>query len=50
MSLLLRLQRFTDHTGLTRDPVFADNVLFWLLEDSRPDRGETRRASSAGER
>ena len=26
---------FTDHIGLTRDPVFADNVLFWLLEDSR---------------
>jgi hypothetical protein len=23
-----------DHLGLTRDEVFRDNVLFWLLEDS----------------
>jgi hypothetical protein len=26
---------FTDHLGLTRDPVFTDNVLYWLLEDPR---------------
>lgn len=29
---------FTDHIGLTRDPGFADNVLFMLLEDPRPWR------------
>lgn len=27
---------FTDHLGLTRDPAFSDNVLFWLLEQPRP--------------
>jgi hypothetical protein len=26
---------FTGHLGLTRDPVFTDNLLFWLLEDAR---------------
>lgn len=26
---------FTSHLGLTRDPVFTDNLLFWLLEDDR---------------
>jgi hypothetical protein len=26
---------FTDHLGLTRDPAFADNVLYLLLEDPR---------------
>jgi hypothetical protein len=26
---------FTDHLGLTRDPVFTDNLPFWLLEDAR---------------
>ena len=25
----------SDHLGLTKDPVFEDNVLFWLLEDQR---------------
>lgn len=24
-----------DHLGLTRSPVFRDNVLYWLLEDPR---------------
>ncbi|MBZ0115218.1 MAG: hypothetical protein K8J08_22380 [Thermoanaerobaculia bacterium] len=27
---------FTDHLGLTRDLIFTDNVLFWLLEQPRP--------------
>ncbi|MEO0983095.1 MAG: hypothetical protein AAFX03_10635 [Pseudomonadota bacterium] len=26
---------FADHLGLTRDPAFTDNVLYWLLEDPR---------------
>jgi hypothetical protein len=26
---------FQDHLGLTRDPTFTDNVLFWLLEQPR---------------
>ncbi len=26
---------FTDHLGLTRDMVFTDNLLFWLLEEPR---------------
>ena len=26
---------FTDHLGMTRDPAFADNVLYLLLEDRR---------------
>lgn len=26
---------FTDHLGLTRDPVFTDNVLYYLLEQPR---------------
>ena len=26
---------FTDHLGLTRDPVFIDNILFYLLEQPR---------------
>ena len=25
----------TNHLGLTRDPIFTDNVLYWLLEDPR---------------
>jgi pimeloyl-ACP methyl ester carboxylesterase len=29
------LMLFTSHLGLTRDRVFTDNVLFWLLEDPR---------------
>lgn len=29
---------FTDHLGLTRDPVFTDNLLFWLLEAPRSPR------------
>jgi hypothetical protein len=29
---------FDDHLGLTRDPVFTDNVLFWLLEQPRARR------------
>ena len=24
---------FTNHLGLTKDPIFTDNVLYWLLED-----------------
>jgi hypothetical protein len=35
---------FTDHLGLTRDPVFTDNVLFWLLERSPARREESVRA------
>ncbi len=27
---------FTNHLGLTKDPMFTDNVLHWLLEDPRP--------------
>ena len=23
---------FSDHLGMTRDPIFTDNLLFWLLE------------------
>lgn len=30
---------FTDHLGLTRDMVFTDNVLFWLLEQPRGTKG-----------
>jgi len=26
---------FTDHLGLTKDPAFTDNVLYWLLEEPR---------------
>lgn len=26
---------FTDHLGLTKDPIFTDNVLFFLLEQAR---------------
>ncbi|MCH9674129.1 MAG: hypothetical protein K0U93_22010 [Gammaproteobacteria bacterium] len=26
---------FSDHLGLTKDPAFVDNVLYWLLEDPR---------------
>lgn len=26
---------FSDHLGLTKDPAFADNVLYWLIEDPR---------------
>ena len=26
---------FTDHLGLTNDPVFTDNVLYYLLEQPR---------------
>jgi hypothetical protein len=26
---------FSDHLGLTQDEAFADNVLYWLLEDPR---------------
>ena len=29
------LMLFTNHLGLTRDPIFVDNVLYWLLEDPR---------------
>lgn len=28
----------SDHLGLTEDPAFADNVLFWLLEEERKNR------------
>lgn len=28
---------FSDHIGLTQDPAFSDNVLYWLLEDPRQD-------------
>jgi pimeloyl-ACP methyl ester carboxylesterase len=39
---------FTDHLGLTRDPAFADNVLFLLLEARSPaaDFGGSVRAGS----
>jgi len=26
---------FTDHLGMTRDPIFTDNILFFLLEQAR---------------
>lgn len=26
---------FRSHLGLTKDPVFIDNILYWLLEDPR---------------
>jgi len=29
---------FSDHLGLTTDPAFADNVLYWLLEEPREIR------------
>lgn len=29
------LMLFTNHLGLTKDRVFTDNVLCWLLEDPR---------------
>jgi hypothetical protein len=29
------LMLFTNHLGLTKDRIFSDNVLFWLLEDPR---------------
>ncbi len=31
-----------NHLGLTRDPAFTDNVLYWLLEDPRTDLRQTR--------
>lgn len=31
---------FTDHLGLTRNMVFMDNVLFWLLEKPRSSAGD----------
>lgn len=31
---------FEDHLGLTRAPAFIDNLLFLLLEEPRPARGE----------
>jgi len=40
---------FTDHLGLTRDPAFSDNVLFWLLEQPRsrdPRSPNARRPAS----
>jgi len=35
---------FSDHLGLTQDDAFADNVLYWLLEDprTRPTQGGRR--------
>ncbi|MGF1462130.1 MAG: esterase/lipase family protein [Maricaulaceae bacterium] len=30
-----QLLLFSDHLGLTKDPAFSDNVLYWLLEDPR---------------
>lgn len=29
------LMLFTNHLGLTKDRIFTDNVLYWLLEDPR---------------
>ncbi len=29
------LMLFTNHLGLTKDRIFSDNVLYWLLEDPR---------------
>ncbi|MDA1274559.1 MAG: hypothetical protein O2960_10990 [Verrucomicrobia bacterium] len=26
---------FTDHLGMTRDPIFTDKILFFLLEQAR---------------
>ncbi|MEN8807941.1 MAG: hypothetical protein ABF291_10715 [Desulfobacterales bacterium] len=28
---------FSDHIGLTKDPAFTDNILYFLLENPRPD-------------
>ncbi len=37
---------FCSHLGLTRDPVFTDNLVFWLLEDARGQQRPTRRAGT----
>jgi hypothetical protein len=34
---------FSDHLGLTQDDAFADNVLYWLLEDPRTRMTQRRR-------
>jgi hypothetical protein len=34
---------FSDHLGLTQDDAFADNVLYWLLEDPRTRRTQGNR-------
>jgi pimeloyl-ACP methyl ester carboxylesterase len=37
---------FSDHLGLTQDDAFADNVLYWLLEDPRTRTPKGNRRSS----
>jgi hypothetical protein len=37
---------FNDHLGMTEDPVFADNVLYLLLEDPRRVRGGPARVTT----
>jgi pimeloyl-ACP methyl ester carboxylesterase len=36
---------FSDHLGLTHDEAFADNVLYWLLEDPRTRTTQGRRSA-----
>ncbi len=41
---------FRDHLGLTQDPTFTNNLLFWLLEDPRrrgPGRGDAPAGQAA---
>lgn len=38
---------FADHLGLTKDAEFADNVLYWLMEDPRRDMSETHGVNRA---
>lgn len=35
---------FTGHLGLTKEPTFTDNVLYWLLEDPRWDSSPADRS------
>ena len=37
---------FSDHLGLTQDEAFADNVLYWLLEDPRTRRTQGNRRAN----
>ena len=39
---------FRSHLGLTRDMVFTDNVLYWLLEQPRPSPPRRRLGFSGG--
>jgi hypothetical protein len=38
---------FTDHLGMTKDPAFTDNILFFLLEKPRSKAGSSQTLSKA---